>query len=135
VDHVTAEDIAESNDEQLAQIAKYVRTLALGVLVVAGLMALSWLWISGRAQWSASDRGGGGFSFSTAESGVSFANRLDLVATTFGYLAQAALAATVGAVAYLWSSKQLAAQGHSLFGAQVGDPVPDVDEDDQHLAH
>jgi hypothetical protein len=128
MDHLTAEDIAESNDERLAEIAKYVRMVAVGVLVVAAVMALAWLWIGMRAQWAASDRGGGGFSFTTSESGVSFANRLDLLATTFSYLAQAAVVAALGSMAYLWSSRLLAASGRSLFGVQVGDAVPEDDE-------
>jgi hypothetical protein len=132
MDHVTAEDISESNDEQLAQIAKYVRMIAVGVLVVAAVTALAWLWYAGRSQWTASERGGG-FSFSSDESGVSLASRIDMLMSSMGLLVEAATAAVLGAVAYLWSSKQLAAHGHSLFGVQVGDPVPDVDEDDEYL--
>lgn len=124
---ISADDIADANDERLTRLAEGARYVSVVIVAVGALALLGWLWYTIRAQLEVST--GGGFTFGDADDGLSLIERIDLLATSTSLLVQGAMATGIGIALLLWSSKVYASLGGSLHGVQVGDPIPDAEEE------
>lgn len=123
---ITADDVRELNRAVLCGTARVARAVGTGLLVIGALGAALWLWIVLRQQDVIGSRDG---TFAGVAQDPSAAQRLDLVAGSFGYLVSVALTAGAGMALRLGGEHLGAANGGSLTAAAVGDRLPSAADD------
>jgi hypothetical protein len=124
---VTAEDVVELNRASIARAGALARGAG-SVLVAVGVVgAVAWLWTAARQQQLVDSGGGdGGLAvFGPPSEELSFVERLDLFASTIGFLLTAALLTGVGFLLRLVADYSVGRTGTSLTGFEVGDRLPD----------
>lgn len=128
---VTADDLVELNDEVLARTASLVRAAGTALMFIGAVGAAAWLWLVARQQQLVGDDEGI-FRFGADEGGQSFMQRLDVFASTFGYLVTVALTAGFGLLLRFLGQYLTARTGGSLLSAvQVGDPLGGSGEEEE----
>lgn len=118
---VTPDDVAGSNEALIQRTAYFAQLVGTGLVAVAAVGALAWLYVAARQQLNASDFTFGG---NDGTDPVSLGERLNLFASAFGYLMQAALVLAIGVAIRLLAQWATARTGGSLTGFQPGDPFP-----------
>lgn len=120
-DLVTADDVAVMNGQTVARAAAFARLAGTGLIVVSGVTAIVWLWLTVRYELLVDD----GSSSGVGPSGdTSLAERLDLAAGLSQYLVYAAVVLGVGVGLRLLADYSVARTGGSLTGFEPGDLLP-----------
>ena len=121
-DTVTAADVSGLNKALVTRAANLARLTGTGLLVVAGVGALSWAWVTLRGL----DLLGDSFTDFGDAPEFGIANRIDLVAGYFALLIYASVAAGLGVALRLAADYTVARTGGSLTGVQTGEPLASV---------
>lgn len=125
---ITADDVRELNRGALRTTARIGRSVGTGLMVIGALGAVLWLWIVLRQQQvlGGSD---GPFGFGVDDESPSVKQRLDVLASSFSYLAGVSLTAGVGMALRMAAEYLTATFGGSLTAAAVGDALPTAADD------
>jgi hypothetical protein len=120
---ITAQDVDDLNRNRLKVTATAGKVVGVGLMVVAAVGVLAWLWIAARQQQLFGGDDGPTMFGSSGES-ISFTQRVDLFTTTFTILLSAVLLGGLGFGLRLVSDFTLSCAGGSLAGVEVGARVP-----------
>jgi hypothetical protein len=121
---ITTDDLARLNRLELRRVAAAARWVATGLFVVAALGAAAWAWSMVHAQVRAEP------GFGPGGPGISFTDRVDLLAATLIELVLTGVLAAGGVVVRLLADVLVDRSGGTLCGYQVGDRVDGPDDDD-----
>ena len=126
---ITADDVLNLNRDVLVATARAARLVGTGLLVIAAVGALLWLWLVLRQQQLIGEADGR-FVFGTGDDeSPSTKERLDLMASVFGYLVSVALTGGAGMALRMAGQYLTTTSGGSLTAAAVGDPLPSPADD------
>jgi hypothetical protein len=117
---VTGEDIEDLNRAVIRRAGVFAQIAGAALVVVGAVGLAAWAWIVIRQQLL---RDGSSFSFDSGDR-TTLAVRIDILAGTFGYLVEPAVALTIGLAVRLLSGVLLARAGVSLTGFEPGEPFP-----------
>jgi len=121
---VTATDIDRLNRTAVARGARLAHVAGTGLLVLAGILFVGWLWAFAREQ-GLLPNSDGPFRFASHPDGTV---RIDLAISTLSLLASAGILTGLGSGLRLIADYATARTGGSLVGIEVGDVIPpDVD--------
>lgn len=118
-DSVTGADVAGLNRAVVARAAHLARLAGTGLLIVAGLGALAWAWLTLRGLGAIGD------SFDFGDD-LGLDERVDFVAGYMSLLLYSGLAAGVGVGLRLGADLSVARTGGSLTGVEAGEPLASV---------
>ena len=127
---VTDDDVAEINRATLGRTASVSRHVGTALIVLAAVGVAAWLWVLARQQQLLGGGDGSSGFFGSPEGDVSVTERVDLFASSIGFLLNAAMVAGLGLALRLVAEYLLARSGVSLSGLDVGEPWPDVAEEE-----
>lgn len=123
---ITDGDIAALNQRALLRTIELARRAAIGLMVLAGLLFLAWLWQTLRMQGILGGDDGG---FFFAGTDLSLKQRVDALTTLTTPLGYGALVFGVAVALRLGCDAAALRAGASLTGWQVGDPI-DLEDDE-----
>jgi hypothetical protein len=119
-DTVTGADVAGLNQAVVARAANLARLVGTGLLVVAGLGAVAWAWITLRGLGLLGDSFLG---FGRSPSGPGLDDQLDVVVGYMSLLLYSSLVAGTGLGLRLAADYTVTRTGGSLTGLQAGEPL------------
>jgi hypothetical protein len=123
---ITEEDVAGLNQRAVLRVADIARRCSTGLLVVAGVIALAWLWQTLRYQGVITDENSGGFSISyLGDEDLTWKQRVDALTLTMSMLGFAGALAGIGVGLRVYCEVTTLRVGGSLTGWNVGDPIED----------
>ncbi len=122
---ITEEDIAGLNQRALLRVVDIARRGSTVLLVLAGVIALAWVWQTLRYQGVITDMDRGGFGVSFVGEDLTWKQRLDAVALTMIPLGFVGLVAALGLGLRVYCEATTLQVGGSLTGWAVGDRIED----------
>jgi hypothetical protein len=120
---ITEADLEGLNRRAVLRILRLAERLAVVLFVVAGLLALAWLWTVLRQQGVIDSEDGDVFSPFDGEHGLGWKARLDLFANTLFELAFAAGVLGIGLGTRAYCAVATVRAGGSLTGWELGEPI------------
>jgi hypothetical protein len=126
---VTVDDVAEANTATLSATAKIARNVGTLLLILAAVGTVGWLWVVARQQGLFGGRDSAGF-FISPDGDLSLTRRVDLFASSLGMALNFAFLAGMGLALRLGSDYVVSRTGGSLTDLEVGEPWPDLAEDE-----
>jgi hypothetical protein len=128
-DVITEDDFAGLNERALLRVVDVARRGSFALLVLAGVIALAWIWQTLRFQGVIDDSQSDRFSLGLGDQ-LSAKQRLDALTTTITMLGFAGLVAGLGLGLRVYCEATTLRAGGSLTGWNVGDRIDDEDGGD-----
>jgi hypothetical protein len=127
---ITEEDLTGLNQRALLRVVAVARRGSVALLVLAGVLALAWVWQTLRYQGVITDGQDEGFSLTFVGEDLTWRQRFDALALTMTLPAFAGLVAGLGLALRVGCDVATLKVGGTLTGLQVGDPIADPDDPD-----
>lgn len=121
---ITEADLAGLNQRALLRLVDVARRASIALLVLAGVIALAWVWQTLRYQGVITDGEAGGFTFFGGED-INWKQRVDAITLTMTTAAFAGLVGGLGLGLLVYCEVATARVGGSLTGWAVGDAIDD----------
>jgi hypothetical protein len=128
-DTISGGDIALLNGQAVERAGAFARLAGSALIIVGAVGVAAWLWLTVRRWQTIDDFEGFSNGFEGKGPDVSFAERVDAVASYLPVVVYGAVAIGVGVGLRLMADYTVARTGGSLSGFLVGDLVPADDPD------
>lgn len=129
-DTITDDDLAALNQRALLRVVDLGRRASAALLLLAGVLALAWVWQLLRTQGVISDDDGDLSPYLFAGEDLEITARVDLLSTTITSLGLAGVVAGLGIGVRVYCEATAARVGGSLTGWSVGDAIEPPPDDD-----